>query len=307
MPIDVSIIIVNYNTKRLVRDCIASIQKLTKDISYEIIIVDNASEDISEFEAPGVKVVRLHDNIGFGGANNRGAELAQGEALFFLNPDTVLLNNAVALLYRALYSNDRYGIVGSNLYDADLQPMHSYYYCTMTMSHVWRYALRSDKKLSHISLQHNFSNHEAAVEFITGADLMIRADLFNRLGGFHKSIFMYYEDVDLCFRAGKAGHKCMSIPAAHIQHLEGQSFKPTSATDSAIKNQKKAMSAKSIAAFLHNNYSTFHGKLIIRGFLFVISLKLIAKHLAHRNTSGLKHQKEFFNQILANYNETGFN
>lgn len=107
---DVSIIYVNYFTKDLILDSIRSVKKYTENISYEIIIVDNNTEDLSEIQNSftDVKILKLPKNEGFGIANNKGAEIASGQYILFLNPDTLLLNNAVFLLFNALSEHCNY-------------------------------------------------------------------------------------------------------------------------------------------------------------------------------------------------------
>ena len=102
--IDVSIIIVNYNTKLLLADCLRTVHQMTRDIRYEVIVVDNASSDDSEAyiksQFPEVVWINSGGNIGFGRANNLGASYATGKYLFLLNSDTLLRNNAVRMLYQ---------------------------------------------------------------------------------------------------------------------------------------------------------------------------------------------------------------
>ena len=104
MNIDVSIIIVNYKTVSLILKCLDSIQRLTRKISYEIIVVDNNSNDdfatYIQQQYPEVKCVSLPENMGFGRANNEGVKLAKGRNILFLNPDTILLNDAISILFR---------------------------------------------------------------------------------------------------------------------------------------------------------------------------------------------------------------
>ena len=126
---DVSIIIVNYNTYNLTHNCIESIIKNTCSISFEIILVDNASKDGSkEFFSKDnrIKYIYLEENIGFGRANNVGVEYASGNFLFFLNSDTLLVNNAIYILYQYLIENPKVAICGGNLYDVNMQLTHSF-------------------------------------------------------------------------------------------------------------------------------------------------------------------------------------
>lgn len=297
MAIDVSVIIVNYKTKRLIRDCIDSIRKLTIKVNYEIIVVDNASEDIAELRSVDVIVLQLEQNVGFGRANNAGVEIASGDVLFFLNPDTVLINNAIKILYNALKSIPGCGACGGNLYNAQMQPAHSYFYCTMSMKHALRCAVKSSDRIRHISNQHNFSESYKKVDYITGADLMIRKELFEKIGGFNSDIFMYYEDVDLCKKVRSQGYKCCVVPQAKIQHLEGQSFKPTEEKMEEIKKRKSHMSGDSVAVFLKSNYNKLHYKSILNTNIIVLKTKQLVYRILSKQTKGITQQLEYFNYI----------
>lgn len=128
---DVSVIIVNYKTLQLLVQAIDSILDKTEDIVYEIIVVDNHSQDDSErvvHERYGNRVtyLLLAENVGFGRANNEGLRIARGRNILFLNPDTILVNNAVRILSDYLDSHPDTGAVGGNLYTADMQPNVSF-------------------------------------------------------------------------------------------------------------------------------------------------------------------------------------
>ena len=131
MEIAVSIIIVNYNTAELLNDCIDSVQSKTVNVDYEIIVVDNNSEkgslDHLIEKYPTVNFIFSEENLGFGRANNLGATKARGKYLFLLNPDTLLVNNAIAILYDFMEVNPESGVCGGNLYKADNSPAISYH------------------------------------------------------------------------------------------------------------------------------------------------------------------------------------
>lgn len=296
---DVSIIIVNYHTKELIRNCIRSIMEHTAAaISYEIIVVDNNTEDLTDLAiAENIRTLQLESNIGFGRANNAGAAIARGELLFFLNPDTLLLNDALSILLDAMKSNEKIGICGANLFDATLGPMHSHYYCTLTFRHALRSALTSADKLYGIARQHNFSRKPKDVEYITGADLMIRADLFKRVGGFHEHIFMYYEDVDLCYRVRRTGYRCVNVPSARIMHLEGQSFASSEADNKAIRARKEAMTIESMAHFCRSNHSRLRSGAIIGLNIFICTAKGFCFRVVGKNNEGVSDQKIFFRKL----------
>lgn len=217
----VSIIIVNYNTRKLLEDCILSIDKYTRDVNYEIIVVDNNSEKNSLSSVvdkyPAVRFHFSEENLGFGRANNIGASIAKGEYLFFLNPDTLLINNAVFILYEYLKQHSDVGICGGNMYRADMSPASSFYdidfltYEYKIIFNIKRYP------------GFNYTDKPKEVKVIVGADLFIRKSVFLEFGGFDKDFFMYFEEVELCYRLHKANYKIVSVPFAEIIHLQGGS------------------------------------------------------------------------------------
>lgn len=226
---DVSIIIVNYNTSRLINDCIESIFRLVTDIEYEIIIVDNNTENLAEaitaHNDTRIKLLQLSENVGFGRANNAGVKIAKGRNLFFLNPDTILLNNAVKILSDYLDSNPHCGACGGNLFDSKMNPIHSY---RMLMPGFFdAIDIMTSRRLSTVlygkNHEFNHSNSTLEVGYITGADLMMPSKLFKFLKGFDPNIFLYYEETELCKRVSIAGYHITSVPESHIIHLVGQS------------------------------------------------------------------------------------
>lgn len=242
---DVSVIIVNYHTSELVTDCLRSLCAQCRGVEFEVIVVDNASEPglQRKFDAlfPGLEVrcLQLDENFGFGRANNAGAEIAAGRHLFFLNPDTILLNDAVSILSGYLDSHPDTGAVGGNLCDENMNPMLSFRrrfpgirWELNELLHNWPDRLRfGDNR------RFNHTGRPMQVAYITGADLMMPASLFHSIGGFSPEFFMYYEETDLCRRISHSGYRIMSIPEARIQHLEGGSFSPDPAAIQARRRR----------------------------------------------------------------------
>ena len=229
---DVSIIIVNYNIISLLIVAVDSVLEKTEGIEYEIIVVDNNSSDNSKnilAEKYGDRVIyfALPENIGFGRANNEGAKIARGRNLFFLNPDTILLNNAVKILSDFMDNNPRVGCCGGNLFDVDGNPTNSFARL-ITLSIIETFNVLFGNLLNKIiyrkNINFNYTNKPLKVCWITGADLMIRKYVFDRLHGFDPAFFMYCEEVELEYRVRKAGYKVFSVPYAKIIHLEGKSF-----------------------------------------------------------------------------------
>lgn len=225
----VSIIIVNYHTSHLLLHCVDAIEEQVKGVDYEIIVADNASSEeelVLLRDDKRFTLLELDENVGFGNANNAAAQMAKGDYLLLLNPDTVLLNDAVTLLFRYMDAHPEVGICGGNLYDSDLQPTHSFHRLYPSFLSEMDFALGQVYRKIRFrgNAQFNSSEHPIEVAMITGADLMIRTDVWNKLKGFDTCFFMYGEDADLCKRCKQLGYGVVAIPEAHIQHLEGKSF-----------------------------------------------------------------------------------
>ncbi|MDR1544541.1 MAG: glycosyltransferase family 2 protein [Prevotellaceae bacterium] len=217
---NVSIVIVNYNTKKLLENCLKSVFEKTQDIDFEVIVVDNNSQDGScemvKNEFKNVILIENSQNLGFGAANNLGAKIAKGKYLFFLNPDTVLINNAVKILFDFAEKTENCGICGGNLFDENLQPVLSYGWLPSIL----------DEITGLFSIKHeqfNFSDKPKKVTCITGADLMLKREIFEKIGGFDLDFFMYHEELELTFRVQKLGYFIYNQPLAQIVHLEGKS------------------------------------------------------------------------------------
>jgi len=227
---DISIIIVNYNTKVLIKQCLGSIFDKTENIKFEIIIVDNASTDGSQQmlknDFRGIKLIESNENLGFGKANNLGVKHARGKYLFFLNPDTILQNNAVKILADFLNQNPKVGICGGNLFNENGGENLSY--SMFLPSILWELNLLSasfvERMMYGKNARFNQTNKPRKVGYITGADLMIRTELFNLYDGFDPGFFMYYEETELTNRIKKSGYLVYNVPQANIIHLEGQAL-----------------------------------------------------------------------------------
>jgi len=226
---DVSIIYVNYKTGQLLIDSICSVKEHTKDIEYEIIVVDNASEDGSvdliRNAFPEAKVIESSENLGFGRANNLGVSEAQGKKIFFLNPDTVLINNAVKILSDYLDDNPKAGVCGGNLIDGNKEPANSFSRSESSLFSeflaIFYFRLPDFPHPS--SYYYNFTEKPLKVKSIIGADLMVKKQVLEEVGTFDPDFFMNGEEEDLCSRIRKHGYEIFSVPAAKILHYEGRS------------------------------------------------------------------------------------
>jgi N-acetylglucosaminyl-diphospho-decaprenol L-rhamnosyltransferase len=229
----VSIIVVSYNTRDMTMACLLSVFEQTRDVPCEVIVVDNASTDSSAqaIAALGdrVRFMPLSDNIGFARANNLAALKARGDHLLLLNPDTVVLDGAIDRLAAFAYANPTAGIWGGRTLFGDRQLDATSVWARMTPWSIACRALGLDKAFPDSA----WFNPEGMggwkrdslrrVDIVTGCFLMIRRELWDRLGGFDRAFFMYGEEADLCLRAAKLGARPLFTPTATIIHYGGAS------------------------------------------------------------------------------------
>jgi len=240
--LDLSIIIVNWNSANYLKECLASIFQYTKDVHFEIIVVDNASFDGSremiEKEFPGVKYVQSHENGGFSRANNLGFEHSSGRNLLFLNPDTKVIGTAVKVMLSSLESMPDAGAVGCRLLHSDLSlQLHSIQRYPTVLNQILdinflktrypRWKLWGKRPLT------MRGGSPQPVEVIPGACLMVKRDVFEQVGLFTEDYFMYAEDIDLCYKINQTGRKVHFVDGAEVLHHGGGS---SSAQASSFQN-----------------------------------------------------------------------
>jgi len=253
---ELSIIIVNYNSYDLLVDSVKSIILNTKDIVYEIIIVDNFSSqelksEIQNF-ADNITLIRLKKNYGFGGANNIAAKLARGHFLFFLNPDTILIENSAKKLLDFYKSNkERFniGALGCLLTDLNNNVTNSYGVFPSPLNILINQIKYGIFKKRFI-FQQNYKESCIFVDYVSGADLFIERQLFIKMGKFSKEYFMYYEETDLQKKLSLNKYKQMILTTTKIIHLEGacNNFKNSN-------NFKRVYYKKSENTYLKKYYS----------------------------------------------------
>lgn len=229
---DVSIIIVNYNTCVLTAQCIDSIFEKTKDISFEVILVDNASTDNShEYfkQDTRIRYIRSNVNIGFGKANNLGYKAATGKYIFLLNSDTILKNNAVKIFFNiAEKAQEFISCWGTLLLNSDNQHIHSFGKFPTISNDLYCECIKVPlHKLFGLQLMNNRNENNIKklkiVDYITGADLFIKNSVIEEYGLFDPIYFMYYEETDLQKRYKENGYHSQLVLGPEIIHLEGGS------------------------------------------------------------------------------------
>ena len=232
-PPDVSIIIVNWNSCELLRQCLVSIPGAAGSVTWETIVVDNASFDGADrmiaSEFPTVRFVQNPVNAGFAKANNLGFEYACGRNILFLNPDTELVGCSLETLNRIADQQPAMGIVGPKLLNSDLTvQMDSIKAFPSLLNQLLdsHYLKRRLPKLSIWGMRPLFDSADvgpANVDVVSGACLMIKSDVFEKVGQFSTRYFMYSEDVDLCYKVRQAGRTVCLEKRAEVIHHGGKS------------------------------------------------------------------------------------
>ncbi|CAM2921084.1 glycosyltransferase family 2 protein [Flavobacterium frigoris] len=287
---DVSIIIVNYNTKQLLADCVKSVYANTFDINFEVIIVDNASIDGSteyiKSNFPNVVLIESKTNLGFGKANNLGVEYSKGEFLFLLNSDTILLNNAVFELLYFFRSNKNLniGCLGGVLLDKEGKSNHSSESfpskSRILFEYVNNYSCNTFKSPYKREKREFAYDDYFEVDYITGADLFLLKDLFLKIDGFDPVFFMYYEESDLQKQISKLGLKQFLIKGPKIIHLEGASV-----SEAAFSAKKRIMYHDGMFKYFKKN-SVKVNYYIFRLLLFIVRVPILFdKRISYKERS----------------------
>jgi GT2 family glycosyltransferase len=242
---EVSVIIVNYNTTSLTEQCIASVLAHTKN-DFEIIVVDNASPDRSieniTIKFPEVQLLQNQSNLGFGTANNHAIRIARGEFIFLLNSDTVLRSDAIGTFinYMRQPGNAQVAVCGGELSTGTEKETPSFgnfpslFQCISSLGFFYLYPSYYRKHLD-IGVT-NYDDEIKQVDFISGADMMIRASVLQETGLFDEDFFLYFEETELSYRIKKRGYRSVLLPEVKITHFEGSSSRPADPDNAVVFN-----------------------------------------------------------------------
>jgi N-acetylglucosaminyl-diphospho-decaprenol L-rhamnosyltransferase len=228
---DLSIIIVNWNSAVYLRACLTSLYRKVRTVTFEVIVVDNGSFDGSEEavqEFPNVIFVQSRKNIGFSRGNNLGFSYASGQLIMFLNPDTEIVGDAVEQMMNCLHLNESAGAVGPYLLNTDGSLQTS---CVQALPTIWNQLLDSNllrRVFPRSSLwgTRAFFNHDGqpvAVEAISGASFMVKRSVFEQVGMFDEEYFMYSDDLDLSWKIRAAGFLIFYLRGSKVIHHGGRS------------------------------------------------------------------------------------
>lgn len=275
---DLSIIIVSWNVADLLKKCLDSIYKYTQGVSFEIFVIDNASSDNSvamiQENFPKIKFIINQENKGFAAANNQGASQAQGRYILLLNPDTELKEDSLSKVARFMDKQPKCGIAGCHLENPDGAHQDS----------VRRFPSFWDQILILLKAHHIFPrlaifrrylyvdfdySREQKVEQVMGAFFMIRHEMIEQIGLLDEKFFIWFEEVDFCLRAQKAGWLVYYTPITSAIHHFGQSFKQKRTLD------KQKIWTASLSYYFKKHYSGWqYGLIKILNKIITIMCKL---------------------------------
>lgn len=227
-----SIVIICWNDSKVIFECLESIFSETRETTFEVIVSDNGSTDGSVAEIrrryPNVKVVENGANLGFAKGNNAGIQVAQGEYILILNPDTIIRSRALDTLVKYADTHPEAGAFGCRVLNADgslqisARPRPTVFRELLAALYLRGLSRVSDWFLADTYAGWNFDS-ERPVDWQSGCCILVRGQLLKNLNGFDGRFFYHFEETDLCFRVWKSGAPILFCPAAEITHLGGQS------------------------------------------------------------------------------------
>lgn len=294
--LDLSVIIINYNSYEFTRECIQSVLGNTSStVTYEIIIVDNASKNddylalknyISDLEHSKVKLFRSRINTGFGGGNMYAVQFANSTYYLFLNNDTLLINDPIKICYDFMEKTEDAALCGPQIFNEHQIKEVSFDHFTSIGREVF------GKKMLEFVFPRTKPNRRKlytrplSVDYVNGSFMFFRAKDFDLVGGFDTNIFLYFEESDICYRLKKKNKKTYFIPSASYLHYQGKSIENTS------WNIKTKIELKtSMFYVIRKNYGYMHYQILRMIFIVRYGLVSIIKpkyfKLFHRILIGL--------------------
>jgi GT2 family glycosyltransferase len=226
--VDLSIIIVNWNTRQLLGQCLSSLFQSSDGMLLEVIVVDNNSKDDSvEYVTryfPEVQIIQNNHNRGFAAASNQGLARAKGRNILFLNSDTIVHEGALKMMAELLDDTPEAGLCSCRLLNENGSIQANVYHFPSFRAMLQRYTalkyLGLFKSARAFYKMRDFSYDKiASVDFVMGAALMVKRKVLEHIGNIDENLYFYFEDTDLCYRIKQAGFKIYFTPNAQITHL----------------------------------------------------------------------------------------
>ena len=282
-----SIVIVSWNTKDLTLKCVKSIFNFVNLNSFsakggpaagwEVFLVDNASadktiEEVQKLKYDNLYIITNKQNLGFAKANNVGIKQAQGEYILLLNPDTELIDNSLEKMIEFMDENNECGIVGPRLLNSNntlqrscrkFPSLSDQFFIQLKLHNFFAQKIKSVREYYMLDFKHDKIKE---VDQVMGAAMLIRREVFDKIGFLDEKFWSVFEEVDFCKRAKKAGYKIIFYPDCRIMHLKGESFKKMASLKKQINFNQ------SLYYYFKKHHSFF--KLIILWLLQLINLLL---------------------------------
>lgn len=265
--IDLSIVIVNWNTVGLLCQCLDSIYRIGSQYIFEIIVVDNGSSDdsvaIIKQRFPEVIVIENKENLGFARANNLGIVAAQGRYYLLLNSDTIILPGTLDELISVADLHPDVGVISPKLLNVDNSLQESWASFPSLFSELLGQNFRNRRPVPGVPSAYD-------VDWVSGACMLVRVKMVQEVGSLDEDYFMYSEETDWCFRIKKAGWKIWYFSSAIIYHLGGGSASRSSFTQLVLLYQGKIL-------FFRKNYGWAHAFVLRYGLALVNMVGLIRR------------------------------
>jgi len=248
---DTSIIIVSWNTRDILRNCLKSVYEQTKDIPFEVIVIDNASSDNSvsmiKSEFSQVHLIENKENRGFAAGVNQGIAIVKGRYVLVLNSDTIICDNAIEKTIRYADTHPEAAMVGCQVSDNfDTIQMTCFRFPSVLNLFLYTFSLNKIFKKNHFFGREWMlwwrRNSEREVEVVSGSFMLVRRKAIDDIGLMDEDYFLYYEETDWCYRFAKAGWKILFWPGAKIIHCHGgRNSSKQESTKMAIQMQRSCL------------------------------------------------------------------
>lgn len=265
---DIAVIIINYNSSDFTINCVNSIiDKTSKNLNYQIVIVDNASEKddylnlsnkIKSVSFNNLQLVRSKINTGFGGGNMFGVQFSNAKYLAFINNDSIFINDCLGIIYNQMETN-KYGICGPMCYKEDGSILPTLDHFASPIKELFgRSFLEKINPEKYPNRKTEYTKPQKG-QFVSGSFMMVLANDFNTVGGFDTNIFLYYEETDLCKRLQKINKFAYLIPQAKFVHYHGASTPKSIAIKTELKISMLYVIKKHYGYIWHKFFSAFLG------------------------------------------------
>lgn len=223
-----SIVVLNYKMRGLVKNCLKAIYESELRDDYEVIVVDNASHDGVEKllaeKYPTARLIKSEKNLGMGGGNNLGIEVARGDYILILNPDIFVFPNTLARLLDFMEKDKKIGLLSPKLLNPDKSLQYTCYRKHNFLTPIFRRTVLGKfnfarRDIDRFLMKDWTHDRPASVDWIQGSCVLSSKEVLTKVGGFDDNFFMYFEDTDLCRRIQEAGYKTVYLPEVEVIHL----------------------------------------------------------------------------------------